>query len=185
MNTRLLQSTAERIQSLNEWSGKTIAWLTLGMVITTFVVVIFRYVFDMGWIWLQESISYMHAFVFMLGAAYTFKQGGHVRVDIFYHKFTPKRKALIDLVGNLTLVIPVCAFIFINSWGNVYESWWRLEGSEETGGLDLVYVLKTAMLLMPVMVGLQSISIILRNAMFIGDLTTTPVEYKKQDKHRG
>jgi len=183
MDTRQLQAFAERITRLVDWTGHSVAWLTLSMVIITFVVVIFRYVFDMGWIWLQESISYMHAFVFMLGIAYTFKHNAHVRVDIFYQKFTVRKKAWVDLIGCLLLVIPFCGFVFVNSWDNVIDSWIRLEGSEETGGLDLVFILKTAMLLMPVLLLLQSLAIILRNSFFLKGITGCPEEYQQDQTH--
>jgi len=165
-----LSRLSQHLDNFSEWVGRSIAWLTLAMVLVTFAIVVFRYVFSMGWIWLQESVSYLHAFVFMLGAAYTFKHDGHVRVDIFYRRYRPRQRALVDLLGNLLLVLPICAFIFLNSWDNVMNSWLRLEGSEETDGLDLVYVLKTCMLLMPVLVSLQGVSHILRNSLIlIGD----------------
>jgi TRAP-type mannitol/chloroaromatic compound transport system permease small subunit len=125
-----LSRLAARLEGFSEWTGRSIAWLTLAMVLVTFTIVVFRYVFSLGWIWLQESVSYLHAFVFMLGAAYTFKHDGHVRVDIFYRRFTPRQRALVDLLDNLLLVLPVCVFIFVNSWDNVMNSWIRLEGSE-------------------------------------------------------
>ncbi len=184
-NQHRLQTIADRISRLTEWTGRSVAWLTLAMVIITFVVVVFRYVFDLGWIWLQESISYMHAFVFMLGIAYTFKHNAHVRVDILYSKFTARKKAWVDLIGCLVLVIPVCGFVFINSWDNVIESWLRLEGSEETGGLDLVFFLKTAMLLMPFLLLLQAINIILRNSLFIQGMGECPQEYAQQGHNHG
>lgn len=183
MKARTLQVLAERILRLNEWTGRAIAWLTLGMVAVTFAVVVFRYAFDMGWIWLQESISYMHAFVFMLGAAYTFKHNAHVRVDIFYQAFSAQRKAWVDLLGCLLLVLPVCVFVFTNSWDNVIESWSRLEGSEETGGLDLIFVLKTAMLLMPMLLFLQASAIILQNALFIKGIGDCPEGYQQEKAH--
>lgn len=167
MSTSPLPRLASRLENFSEWTGRGIAWLTLGMVLVTFSIVIFRYAFSLGWIWLQESVSYLHAFVFMLGAAYTFKHDGHVRVDIFYRHFNHRQRATVDLLGNLLLVLPVCLFIFLNSWDNVMGSWSRLEGSEETNGLDLVYVLKTCMLLMPVLVSLQGIANILRNFLIL------------------
>jgi len=72
------------IDRFNIAIGRTTAWLTLAMVIVSFVIVVIRYVFDSGFIWLQESLTWMHATVFMLGAAYTMQRDEHVRVDIFY-----------------------------------------------------------------------------------------------------
>lgn len=174
MSPSRLSRLATQLDHFSEWTGRSIAWLTLGMVLITFAIVVFRYVFSLGWIWLQESVSYLHAFVFMLGAAYTFRHDGHVRVDIFYRHYSPHQKALVDLLGNLLLVLPVCTFIFINSWHDVLTSWVRLEGSEETDGLDLVYVLKTCMLLMPMLVSLQGIANILRNFLILHGEQTRP-----------
>jgi len=111
------------INTINEWVGKTISWLTLAMVITTFIIVILRYSFDLGWVALQESVSYMHAIIFMLGSAYTLKHNAHVRVDILYQRCTPKIQAWIDCLGTLFLLIPVTVFIIWSSWGYVADSW--------------------------------------------------------------
>lgn len=170
MHTDTLKHLADRIDAVSEWTGRLIAWCTLGMVLVTFTIVVFRYAFDTGWIWLQESVSYLHAFVFMLGAAYTLKHDAHVRIDIFYGRFSPRGQALVDLLGCVLLVLPVCGFIFFNSWDNVSEAWQRMEGSEETGGLNLVYVLKTCMLLMPALLALQALAVILRSTLIMRGL---------------
>jgi len=147
------------------------------MALVTFAIVVFRYMFSMGWIWLQESVSYLHAFVFMLGAAYAFRHDGHVRVDIFYRNYSPRQCALGNLLGILLLVLPVCVFIFVNSWDSVVNFWIRLEGCEEANCLDLVYVLKTCMLLMPVLASLQGIAHILRNFLILcGDQSSVETE---------
>ncbi len=103
--------------------GRASAWLTLLMVIITFVVVVMRYVFDAGLIWLQESVVWMHAFVFMIGAAYTLQQEEHVRVDIFYRGMTPKRRAWVDLIGVLLFLLPLCVYLAWVSVDFVALSW--------------------------------------------------------------
>lgn len=143
---------AGAIDVLNEKIGRAVAWLTVLMVIATFTIAVLRYVFDVGSIAFQESVTYMHAFVFMLGAAYTLKHDGHVRVDVFYRKFGARGQAVVDLAGALLLLLPVSAFILWSSWETVSLSWERWEGSDETGGLPFVYILKTAI---PVMAGLM------------------------------
>ena len=103
------------INGLSELTGRLIAWLTLLMVLVTVVVVVLRYLFDAGWIWMQESITWMHAAVFMLGAAYTLRQDEHVRVDIFYREMSAKRRALVGVVGAFLFLLPVCFFIAASS----------------------------------------------------------------------
>ena len=153
----------KKLENINELTGRLIAWLTLFIVTVTFLVVILRYGFDFGSIALQESTSYFHAFVFMLGAAYTLKHDGHVRVDIFYRKMSKTKKAWVDLLGTLLLLFPVCLFILITSWDYVFTSWALLEESGEAGGLAYVYILKTALLIMPILLMLQGTAIVLRN----------------------
>ena len=133
------------------------------MVVVTFGVVLLRYLWDTGWIAMQESITYLHAMVFMLGASYTFQQQGHVRVDIFYQKFNQRGRAWVNLLGTLVLLFPLMGFIFWISWEYVIESWKVHEASREAGGLPGVYLLKTLLLLMPVGMLLQGLAVVLHS----------------------
>jgi TRAP-type mannitol/chloroaromatic compound transport system permease small subunit len=145
--------------------GKASAWLTLFMVLTTFAVVVMRYVFDMGFIWLQESVVWMHAFVFMVGAAYTLQQEGHVRVDIFYREMTEERRAWVDFLGVLIFLLPLCAFLAWVAFDFVAVSWRLREASRESGGLPypLIPLLKSVLVVMPITVGLQGVSLLSRS----------------------
>ena len=129
--------------------GKTVAWLTVVMVLLTFTIVVLRYGFNLGWIWLQESLTYLHVAVFTIAAAWTLQQDGHVRVDIFYAEMPEKKRALVDLLGSLIFLIPFCVFILIIAWPYVANSWKLLESSREAGGLPLVFLLKSLMMVLP------------------------------------
>ena len=158
----------ERRGALDRFSGfigKAAAWLTLFMVIVTFIVVILRYVFDVGFIWVQESIIWMHAVVFMLGAAYTLREDEHVRVDVFYRGMSERRRAWVDLVGVLVFLVPLCVFLAWNSIDFVLQSWRIGEASREPGGLPYPFfpMLKAVILLMPITVALQGVSLFLRS----------------------
>lgn len=130
----------EQLERFAEFTGAVVAWLTITMVLGTFVIVVLRYAFDLGWIAMQESITWMHAAVFMLGAAYTLKQDEHVRVDIFYRRMTGPRRALVDLVGTLIFLLPVSIFLASSSWDYVATSWAIHEASREAGGLPYPFV---------------------------------------------
>ena len=145
--------------------GKASAWLTLFMVLVTFVIVVMRYVFDAGLIWLQESVVWMHAFVFMVGAAYTLQAEEHVRVDIFYRNMSPARRAWVDLLGVVVFLLPLCLFLGFKAWDFVAVSWRLQEASRESGGLPypLIPMLKSILLLMPLTLGLQGISLFMRS----------------------
>jgi TRAP-type mannitol/chloroaromatic compound transport system permease small subunit len=162
-----LQTLAVLLDRLAEKTGRIIAWLTLAMVLITFAVVLLRKLFESGSIALQESVSYLHAAVFMLAAAYTLKHDGHVRVDIFYQKYSARTRAWVDLLGTLLLLFPVCLYIFFSSLGYVAASWSMLEGSREAGGLDGVFLLKTAIPVMAILLLLQGCSIILHKLLLL------------------
>jgi TRAP-type mannitol/chloroaromatic compound transport system permease small subunit len=145
-------------------SGRLTSWLTVVMVVVTFVIVIMRYVFDAGAVWLQESVVWMHAVVFMIGAAYTLQQDEHVRVDIFYRTMSERRRAWVDLLGTLLFLLPLCAFLGYKAWDFVAVSWQLAETSREPGGMPYPFVplLKSVLLIMPLLLSLQGISILVR-----------------------
>ncbi len=116
---------------------------------------------------MQESVIYLHSMVFMLGAAYTLKQNAHVRVDIFYEKLSSRRRAWIDLLGSMLLLVPFCLFIMVISWNYVGLSWSLLEGSREAGGLPAVFLLKTLIPVMAALVMLQGIAQAMRSILIL------------------
>ena len=158
---------AQKACALSEVTGRWVSWLTLAMTGLTVLVVILRYGFGYGSIVLQESIIYFHGMVFMLGAAYTLKHDGHVRVDIFYRNFNARKKAWVDLLGTLFLLFPVCLYITYASWHYVFESWILLEGSPDAGGLPLVFILKTLILLLVLGLMLQGFADIVRHILVL------------------
>jgi len=162
-----LASLVKVIDAFTERTGRLIAWFTFGMVLISFSIVVLRYGFNLGWIAMQESVIYLHGIVFMLGAGYTLKSGGHVRVDIFYQNFSEKRKAWVNLLGTIILLLPVCIFIFAISLDYVLQAWGIQEKSSEAGGLPTVYLLKTLILLFSVTLGLQGIAEIGRSILTI------------------
>ena len=150
----------ELINKTNIVLGKFFSWSLLIMVILTFVIVILRYLFNVGFIWMQELVRYLYAAVFMLCAAYTLAKDEHVRVDIFYSKLIDRYKIIINVMGSLFFLVPVCLCILYYSYTYVINSWTQLEGSLEERGLHAVYLLKTLIWAFAIMLVLQSIYII-------------------------
>lgn len=163
----LLSKCIHALEAVNEWVGRAVSWLSLGMVLVAFAVVVLRYAFDLGWIAMQESITYMHAALFLAGAAYTLKHQGHVRVDIFYHRFSVRTQAWVDLFGTLLLLFPVCLFVFYVSWDYVAQSWELREGSREAGGLGGVFLLKSLILVMAGLLLMQGVAMMGRCALVL------------------
>ena len=145
--------------AINERVGRGTAWLTLAMVLIAFGVVVMRYVFAVGWVWLQESYIWLHGIVFMAAAGYTLLHGGHVRVDIFYRTASARFKAWVDLLGSLLLLLPMVGVVGWYSWGFVLRSWSRLEGSAEAGGLPGLYLLKSMLIVFVGLLAIQGLSL--------------------------
>ncbi|CAN5249243.1 TRAP transporter small permease subunit [soil metagenome] len=165
--TRHLQTVIRLIDTTSVWIGRVFAWLTLGMVLVGFLVVVLRYAFDTGWIWMQESVVWMHALVFLLCAAYTLERDEHVRVDVLFRGWSPRRQALVNVFGALFLLLPMAAFLFAASYPYVASSWAVHESSREAGGLPALFVLKSSLLAAAVLLGLQGIAELLRHALVL------------------
>ena len=150
-----LTTVADRIDRLNAAVGRGAAWAVLVMVAVQFLVVVLRYVFGTGSIWLQESVVYAHAVLILMTAAWTLWAGGHVRVDICYSGMSERAKARVDLLGAILLLLPFMAALIWLSLPYVTRSWAILERSREVGGLPLVGLLKTLIPLFALLLALQ------------------------------
>ena len=164
------------IDALSEFLGQSIAWATLLMMAVMFSVVVLRYVFNIGSIALQESVTYLHAMIFLVASGYTLKHNGHVRVDIFYRNFSRKRQALVDLMGGIFLLIPVCCTIVWFSWDYVVVSWNIKESSSDAGGLPYVYLLKTLILVFSAVLLLQGVAESIKNFLCLINKIELPSE---------
>lgn len=160
---------ASRIEFITRLIGRSVAWLCLLMVLVVGIVVIERYWMQSGSIRLQESITFMHALVFMLAAAYTLAAGDHVRVDVFYGHMSPRAQAWVNLLGTLLLLLPFCTFLFWSSWDYVALSWQIRESSQEAGGLPFPFppLLKSAIPLTAILLLLQGVVMSLRSIVTI------------------
>ena len=159
-----IPSLVRGIERVNECVGRFVAWLALAMVLVQFVVVTMRYVFGLSVLAMQESIWYMHSIIFLVAAGYTLLHNAHVRVDILYGNVDRKKKALIDLVGVLVILLPMCIATFWLSWDYVLNSWRVLESSVEVSGIPAVYLLKTCIWIFAGTLALQGIALAVRSA---------------------
>ncbi len=164
-----MKKIQQLLDQLAQWTGNLISWFALALVLVTVSIVTLRYLFDFGSIALQESMVYLHASLFLLGGAYTLKQDGHVRVDIFYQRFTPEQKAWVNLIGAAFFLLPMCFFIGWMSWDYVGSAWSLREGSREAGGLPFVYLLKSLIPLSALLLALQGLSQITHSLQVILD----------------
>ena len=169
MTMRFVLKVAGAVERAIVRIGEAVAWLTFLMTVVTCLVAVLRYLFNLGWIWLQETITWMHAAVFLVAAGYTLARDEHVRVDIFYREMSPRRKALVNLAGCLVFLLPLSAGLVWGSLDYVETSWRIQESSREAGGLIFPFpsMLKTLLPLTGVLVGLQALVICVRSAALL------------------
>lgn len=165
-----LNQIAGFIERISEWSGRLAAWLVLVMVILITYDVLMRYLFHSGSVALQELEWHVFALVFIFGAAYTLKHGGHVRVDIIYQSrlLSDRARAWVDLLGTVFLLIPFCLLVIEGSLPFVENSINMSEGSPDPGGLPYRYLLKAAIPTGFLLLLLQGIASVIRNAQRLG-----------------
>lgn len=170
------------VDALNGFVGAIAAILTIFMVLNVFIVVALRYGFSMGRIWMQELYVWTHAFVFLAASGYTFREDGHVRIDLIYGKRSPRTKAIINLLGSLFFALPFLGFLAKWSWPMVTRSFANMERSSEAGGLPGLFVLKGAILFFCLTLGLQVLALMVRCLL---TLFTDECYFSKKDQKLG
>ena len=167
MINKFLINILNIFNNINKFAGYFCAFLVVFMTINVFVVVLLRYLFGISFIWMQETYVWMHAYIFMLGAGFTYLNDDHVRIDILYKSSSPLYRAIVDLIGNLILLLPFLSIIWIFSYPFVFKSWKMGEISREAGGLSMLYLLKLAILLFVILLFIQAISKIINSFLKI------------------
>ena len=152
---------------INKFAGYFCSFLVVFMTFNVFLVVVLRYLFGISFIWMQETYVWMHAYIFMLGAGFTYLNDDHVRIDILYRNASQTYRALIDLIGNVFFLLPFLYIIWSYSFPFVYKSWQMNEISREAGGLSMLFLLKLAILLFVIFLFIQSISKIINSFIYV------------------
>lgn len=163
----LLPRFVRGVDALNDWIGRSVAWLTAGCVLTCFAVVVLRYGFNLGFPWLQELYVWQHAVVFMAGAGYTLLHRGHVNVDVMYGRLGPRGQAWIDILGTLVFLFPWLAVLAWTSAPFVLESWRIREASATADGMPGLYLLKSMLWVMCGLLFLQGLALLARRGLFL------------------
>jgi len=162
-----MQKAINILDWIGEKTGILISWIAVLLSVVIGIDVIIRYVFQFTFIWMIETEIYLFGILFLVGSAYTFKYGKHVRVDVFYTKLSDKGKAWIDLLGGAFLLIPWCYVVIVSSWYYGLASFMIKEGSAQPGGLPALYILKFCITLGFVFLLLQGIAQMLKSVQMI------------------
>ena len=162
-----MKNIANFFDNINRYTGYLCAFLVVLMTVNVFIVVFLRYLFGISFIWLQETYVWMHAYIFMAGAGFTYLNDAHVRIDIIYRSSSKVYKAIVDLVGNIFLLIPFLYIIWSYSFPFVYKSFQINEVSREAGGLPMLFLLKAAILIFAFLLFIQALSKLINNFIII------------------
>src|SRR5690242_6115042 len=157
------------IDALNEWIGKSAAWLGLVAVLVCTGNAVARYALNIGsnaWLELQW---YLNSAVFLLVAGYALKRNKHVRIDVIAGSLSERAQAWIDLLGGVFMLLPVCIIIAWYSWPSLVNSWHINEYSSDPGGL-IRWPVRILIPVAFVLLALQGVSEIIKRVAFLKGL---------------
>ncbi|XWN30790.1 MAG: TRAP transporter small permease subunit [Devosia sp.] len=154
---------AARLDWVNRAVGTVVAWAAVAMVLVQFTIVLARHIFGVSDIALNESVLYLHAALFMLGAGYAYLVDAHVRVDIIYGALGRRGQAVVDVLGSLVFLLPALALLLYWSWPTVTRSWSILEGPISVGGIPASFLLKSLIPAFCILLAIQGIARLLRD----------------------
>lgn len=164
---RLLALFVRILSGVNRVVGNIFSWLSLGIVVVCFTVVVQRYVFSYSLVWMQDLYIWLNGAMFTSVAGFALLRDDHVRVDIFYRPASARRKALTDLAGVILFLLPFTWIVFAYGWPFVARSWRLNEASANVGGMPGLYVLKTFILGFAVLLAMQGTAMVLRSILVL------------------
>lgn len=151
------------INSITEYTGRAVSWLTTFLVFFVCFDVFRRYFLKDSAAWIMELEWHVFALIFLFGASYTLKHNKHVRVDLFYEKMKKKDRALVNFIGALLFLIPWCIVIIYVCYNYAYNSFIINEGSPDPGGLPARYIIKFSVVLAFILLLLQSLVMVIES----------------------
>ena len=171
--------------AINRRVGRAAAWLALAMTAVVFAMIVLSTFFRLGWVWMRETVTYMHGALFMAAAGYTLLRDEHVRIDVFYAKLSPRGKAWVNILGFTLLLTPVCVLILWTSFPYVYESWRVLESSDEASGIPALFLLKTFLLVFPLLMIMQGLALAMRGVLILqGEVSESESESESKSESK-
>lgn len=174
----VLASIMNLINLINRVIGNIFIWLSVGIVVVCFWVVVERYAFGNTRLWMQDLYPWMNGVMFTAVAGYALYRNDHVRVDIFFRPASAIRKAWLDLLGVFLFLLPFTYTVWVSSFIFVERSVGLREASSNPGGMPGLYVLKAFILVFAVVIAIQGISMAIRSILVIaGREELIPPEY--------
>ena len=155
------------IDSISEWSGKTVSWLVLVLTVMLGYEIVMRYVFNAPTKWAFDLSYMVGGSYFMLGEAYTLLKKRHVRIDIFYVRFSPRKQALVDVMFYVLFFFPLWGGLLYALIPYVYLSWAIGERSMQGYWMPILYPFKTVMPVAVSLFLLQGVADFLRSVLLL------------------
>ncbi|MEN9063377.1 MULTISPECIES: TRAP transporter small permease subunit [Ponticoccus] len=181
---KILGRLAAVICTINTVLGTILSWLSVGIVLVCFTVVVQRYFFAVSHVWMQDLYIWLNGAMFTGVAGFALLRDNHVRVDIFYRPASLRKKAVIDLMGVLLFLMPSMYVVWIYALPFVQRSWRYGEGSANVGGMPGLYVLKTFILAFALLIALQGLAMVLRSVLMLAgreDLVPERLRYSRAE----
>jgi len=179
---RFLAAIARAICAVNIVIGNIFAWLSLGIVLVCFTVVVQRYIFAVSFVWMQDLYIWINGAMFTAVAGFALLRDDHVRVDIFYRPATMARRALIDLIGVLVFLLPFCWIVYAYSMPFVQRAWGYSEASANVGGMPGLFILKAFIIGFAFLLAIQGIAWIIRSILVLSgnaELVPKSIQYSR------
>lgn len=155
------------IDRLSDLTGKVFAWLVVVLVLALVYEVAARYLFDAPRVWAWDMTYMLYGTHFMMGAAYLLLHRGNVRIDIFYERFSPRRKAIVDLCLYPILLFPVLILLVIEGVDRAWFSWEMREVAMWTAWKPPIYPLRAVLPIGVFLLLLQAIAEFIRNLTIV------------------
>ncbi len=147
--------------------GKCSSWLCFVLIFIISGDVMMRYIWSTSPNWLIELEWHIFSLIFLFGCSYALQKDKHVRVDVFYTKWSQKTKAWVNVIGTVVLLFPWCYIVIKTSSEYAINSFYMQEGSDQPGGLPARYIIKFSIVIGFVLLALQGLASILKNIKLI------------------
>ena len=156
------KSSKNYFEIINLFVGMISSYLVLLLIVLISLSVALRYLFSIGFTWLQDLYIWIHAFIILLGVSYTFNKDGHVRIDVLYRKQDELTQKKINFFGSIFFGLPICYFLIFKGYNYFLRSFLIDENSKEAGGLPNLFILKFFIFLMGLLLLFEMINKIIK-----------------------
>lgn len=160
-----VERITETIDTVSDFTGRLASWLAVPMIGALVYEVVARYIFHRPTIWSYEVTYMIYGTHYLLGAAYTLRVRGHIRIDFIYMKFSPRGRAIIDIVGYLVVFFPIMIVMIYGTFDLVREAYVLKEVSQFSPWQPILWPFKSVIFAGFVLLTIQGVAEFIRSVM--------------------